>query len=161
MQVSPLRATHLCGGVVLVLPAESDFDLSGRLSPSCGCCLRASRLSVNTGPRGLSTTWCRFTVSTCSSEAIKHITWTYIYSCNLLPLIASYRLSPVCICESSKLSSSFSPSAANKYCPLLIKEGGIRLLEKVLELESSQPETKDMARYHQVLSSLVFLHANW
>uniref|UniRef100_A0A674PBR4 Protein zer-1 homolog n=1 Tax=Takifugu rubripes TaxID=31033 RepID=A0A674PBR4_TAKRU len=33
----------------------------------------------------------------------------------------------------------------NKYCPLLIKEGGVRLLEKVLELESSQPETKDMA----------------
>ncbi|KAG8010973.1 Protein zer-1-like protein [Nibea albiflora] len=32
-----------------------------------------------------------------------------------------------------------------KYCPLLIKEGGISLLEKVLELESSQPETKDMA----------------
>uniref|UniRef100_A0A3Q3QWB7 Protein zer-1 homolog n=1 Tax=Monopterus albus TaxID=43700 RepID=A0A3Q3QWB7_MONAL len=34
----------------------------------------------------------------------------------------------------------------SKYCPLLIKEGGISLLEKVLELESSQPETKDMAR---------------
>uniref|UniRef100_A0A8C6KJJ2 Protein zer-1 homolog n=1 Tax=Nothobranchius furzeri TaxID=105023 RepID=A0A8C6KJJ2_NOTFU len=33
-----------------------------------------------------------------------------------------------------------------KYCPLLIKEGGIHLLEKVLELESSHPETKDMAR---------------
>lgn len=33
-----------------------------------------------------------------------------------------------------------------KYCPLLIKEGGIGLLEKVLELESSHPETKDMAR---------------
>lgn len=71
----------------------------------------------------------------------------------MLPLIATYRLSSVCICENSKLSSSFSPSAANKYCPLLIKEGGIRLLEKVLELESSQPETKDMARYHRVLSS--------
>lgn len=37
-------------------------------------------------------------------------------------------------------------SAAAKYCPLLIKEGGISLLEKVLELESSHPETKDMAR---------------
>lgn len=37
-------------------------------------------------------------------------------------------------------------SAASKYCPLLIKEGGISLLEKVLELDSSQPETKDMAR---------------
>uniref|UniRef100_A0A8C2ZGU5 Protein zer-1 homolog n=1 Tax=Cyclopterus lumpus TaxID=8103 RepID=A0A8C2ZGU5_CYCLU len=34
----------------------------------------------------------------------------------------------------------------SKYCPLLIKEGGITLLEKVLELESSHPETKDMAR---------------
>uniref|UniRef100_A0A7N8WSB0 Protein zer-1 homolog n=1 Tax=Mastacembelus armatus TaxID=205130 RepID=A0A7N8WSB0_9TELE len=34
----------------------------------------------------------------------------------------------------------------SKYCPLLIKEGGVNLLEKVLELESSQPETKDMAR---------------
>ncbi|XP_004084932.1 protein zer-1 homolog [Oryzias latipes] len=33
----------------------------------------------------------------------------------------------------------------SKYCPLLIKEGGITLLEKVLELESSHPETKDMA----------------
>ncbi|PWA24049.1 hypothetical protein CCH79_00019138 [Gambusia affinis] len=34
----------------------------------------------------------------------------------------------------------------SKYCPLLIKEGGVGLLEKVLELESSQPETKEMAR---------------
>uniref|UniRef100_A0A667WPA8 Protein zer-1 homolog n=1 Tax=Myripristis murdjan TaxID=586833 RepID=A0A667WPA8_9TELE len=33
----------------------------------------------------------------------------------------------------------------SKYCPLLIKEGGITLLEKVLELDSSQEETKDMA----------------
>uniref|UniRef100_A0A3Q4AL03 Protein zer-1 homolog n=1 Tax=Mola mola TaxID=94237 RepID=A0A3Q4AL03_MOLML len=33
----------------------------------------------------------------------------------------------------------------NKYCPLLIKEGGMSLLEKVLELESSQPGTRDMA----------------
>uniref|UniRef100_A0A671YG48 Zyg-11 related, cell cycle regulator n=1 Tax=Sparus aurata TaxID=8175 RepID=A0A671YG48_SPAAU len=32
----------------------------------------------------------------------------------------------------------------SKYCPLLIKEGGISLLEKVLKLDSSQPETKDM-----------------
>lgn len=37
-------------------------------------------------------------------------------------------------------------SAASKYCPLLIKEGGMTLLEKVLELESSHPDTKDMAR---------------
>uniref|UniRef100_A0A8B9KNB5 Protein zer-1 homolog n=1 Tax=Astyanax mexicanus TaxID=7994 RepID=A0A8B9KNB5_ASTMX len=35
----------------------------------------------------------------------------------------------------------------SKYCPLLVKEGGVALLEKVLELDSSQPETKDMARY--------------
>ncbi|XP_015229037.1 PREDICTED: protein zer-1 homolog [Cyprinodon variegatus] len=34
----------------------------------------------------------------------------------------------------------------SKYCPLLIKEGGVSLLEKVLELESSKPETKEMAR---------------
>lgn len=34
----------------------------------------------------------------------------------------------------------------HKYCPLLIKEGGIDLLEKVLELESSHHETKEMAR---------------
>uniref|UniRef100_A0AAX7T3B9 Protein zer-1 homolog n=1 Tax=Astatotilapia calliptera TaxID=8154 RepID=A0AAX7T3B9_ASTCA len=34
----------------------------------------------------------------------------------------------------------------SKYCPLLIKEGGMTLLEKVLELESSHPDTKDMAR---------------
>lgn len=40
----------------------------------------------------------------------------------------------------------FSYSAASKYCPLLIKEGGMTLLEKVLELESSHPDTKDMAR---------------
>uniref|UniRef100_A0A672H258 Protein zer-1 homolog n=1 Tax=Salarias fasciatus TaxID=181472 RepID=A0A672H258_SALFA len=33
----------------------------------------------------------------------------------------------------------------SKYCPLLIKEGGMSLLENVLELDSSQPETKDMA----------------
>ncbi|XP_060746432.1 protein zer-1 homolog [Tachysurus vachellii] len=34
----------------------------------------------------------------------------------------------------------------NKYCPLLIKEGGIVLLKKVLELESSHQDTKTMAR---------------
>ncbi|XP_037401610.1 protein zer-1 homolog [Pygocentrus nattereri] len=34
----------------------------------------------------------------------------------------------------------------SKYCPLLVKEGGIALLEKVIELESSHEETKDMAR---------------
>uniref|UniRef100_A0A9J7XZ68 Protein zer-1 homolog n=1 Tax=Cyprinus carpio carpio TaxID=630221 RepID=A0A9J7XZ68_CYPCA len=37
-------------------------------------------------------------------------------------------------------------SVASKYCPLLIKEGGVILLQKVLELESSHQETKDMAR---------------
>lgn len=40
-----------------------------------------------------------------------------------------------------------SPASASKYCPLLIKEGGIALLEKVLELDTSKGETKDMARY--------------
>uniref|UniRef100_A0A8C7IYH2 Protein zer-1 homolog n=1 Tax=Oncorhynchus kisutch TaxID=8019 RepID=A0A8C7IYH2_ONCKI len=35
----------------------------------------------------------------------------------------------------------------SKYCPLLVKEGGIVLLEKVLELQTSHEETKDMARY--------------
>uniref|UniRef100_A0A672LFH0 Protein zer-1 homolog n=1 Tax=Sinocyclocheilus grahami TaxID=75366 RepID=A0A672LFH0_SINGR len=35
---------------------------------------------------------------------------------------------------------------SSKYCPLLIKEGGVILLQKVLELESSHQETKDMAR---------------
>ncbi|KAM8872099.1 protein zer-1 homolog isoform 1-T2 [Synchiropus picturatus] len=34
----------------------------------------------------------------------------------------------------------------SKYCPLLIKEGGLSLLEKVLELESSHQDTKDMAQ---------------
>ncbi|KAM6985601.1 protein zer-1 homolog [Aplochiton taeniatus] len=34
----------------------------------------------------------------------------------------------------------------SKYCPLLIKEGGICLLEKVLELETSPEQTKTMAR---------------
>uniref|UniRef100_A0A4W5KHY6 Protein zer-1 homolog n=1 Tax=Hucho hucho TaxID=62062 RepID=A0A4W5KHY6_9TELE len=34
----------------------------------------------------------------------------------------------------------------SKYCPLLIKEGGIVLLEKVLELQTSHEGTKDMAR---------------
>ncbi|XP_067278738.1 protein zer-1 homolog [Pseudorasbora parva] len=34
----------------------------------------------------------------------------------------------------------------SKYCPLLIKEGGVILLQRVLELESSHQETKDMAR---------------
>ncbi|KAL0965135.1 hypothetical protein UPYG_G00277240 [Umbra pygmaea] len=33
-----------------------------------------------------------------------------------------------------------------KYCPLLIKEGGVILLEKVLELQTSHEETKEMAR---------------
>ena len=37
-------------------------------------------------------------------------------------------------------------SPASKYCPLLIKEGGIALLEQVLELDSSHDDTKDMAR---------------
>uniref|UniRef100_A0A8B9KMM8 Protein zer-1 homolog n=1 Tax=Astyanax mexicanus TaxID=7994 RepID=A0A8B9KMM8_ASTMX len=36
----------------------------------------------------------------------------------------------------------------SKYCPLLVKEGGVALLEKVLELDSSQPETKDMWNYN-------------
>ncbi|XP_006640817.1 protein zer-1 homolog [Lepisosteus oculatus] len=34
----------------------------------------------------------------------------------------------------------------SKYCPLLIKEGGIDLLQQVLDLDSAQEETKDMAR---------------
>ncbi|KAL4609566.1 hypothetical protein GN956_G23626 [Arapaima gigas] len=34
----------------------------------------------------------------------------------------------------------------SKYCPLLIKEGGMVLLQKVLELQTSHEETKDMAR---------------
>ncbi|KAJ8384906.1 hypothetical protein AAFF_G00197140 [Aldrovandia affinis] len=34
----------------------------------------------------------------------------------------------------------------DKYCPLLIKEGGISLLQEVLALESSHEETKDMAK---------------
>lgn len=53
----------------------------GHLSPSCDCCLRASPLSVSTGPHGLSTTWCQFTVSIhrvycskCSLEPKIHIT---------------------------------------------------------------------------------------
>ncbi|XP_062867712.1 protein zer-1 homolog [Trichomycterus rosablanca] len=34
----------------------------------------------------------------------------------------------------------------NKYCSLLVKEGGIPLLETVLQLDSAHQETKDMAR---------------
>ncbi|XP_028664420.1 protein zer-1 homolog [Erpetoichthys calabaricus] len=34
----------------------------------------------------------------------------------------------------------------DKYCPLLIKENGIALLKRVLELESARQETKEMAR---------------
>ncbi|KAM9450397.1 protein zer-1 homolog [Clarias gariepinus] len=34
----------------------------------------------------------------------------------------------------------------NKYCPLLVKEGGIALLKRLLELESSHLDTKTMAR---------------
>uniref|UniRef100_A0A8C9W8D8 Protein zer-1 homolog n=1 Tax=Scleropages formosus TaxID=113540 RepID=A0A8C9W8D8_SCLFO len=34
----------------------------------------------------------------------------------------------------------------SKYCPLLIKEGGMALLQRVLELQTSHEETKDMAR---------------
>ncbi|KAM9322835.1 protein zer-1 homolog isoform 1-T2 [Pholidichthys leucotaenia] len=33
-----------------------------------------------------------------------------------------------------------------KYCPLLIKECGVNLLDIVLEMESAHPETKEMAR---------------
>ncbi|KAK7142980.1 hypothetical protein R3I93_014206 [Phoxinus phoxinus] len=33
-----------------------------------------------------------------------------------------------------------------KYCPLLMKEGGVILLKRVLDLESSHQETKEMAR---------------
>ncbi|XP_064420442.1 protein zer-1 homolog [Latimeria chalumnae] len=34
----------------------------------------------------------------------------------------------------------------DKYCPLLIKEGGITLLNEVMQMDSAQPETKEMAR---------------
>lgn len=34
----------------------------------------------------------------------------------------------------------------SKYCPLLIKEGGVSLLQTVLELQTAHMETKDMAR---------------
>ncbi|XP_029115586.1 protein zer-1 homolog isoform X2 [Scleropages formosus] len=34
----------------------------------------------------------------------------------------------------------------DKYCPLLIREGGMALLQGVLEMDTSQAETKDMAR---------------
>ncbi|KAG7476765.1 hypothetical protein MATL_G00086350 [Megalops atlanticus] len=35
---------------------------------------------------------------------------------------------------------------SGKYCPLLIKEGGIALLQQVLDMDTSHEETKDMAR---------------
>ncbi|KAF5894730.1 protein zer-1, partial [Clarias magur] len=34
----------------------------------------------------------------------------------------------------------------NKYCPLLVKEGRIAFLERLLKLESSHQDTKTMAR---------------
>lgn len=63
--------------------------------------------------------------------------------------IDKHKLCCMQYCTGIILSYSLSihfGSAASKYCPLLIKEGGISLLEKVLKLDSSQPETKDMAR---------------
>lgn len=46
-----------------------------------------------------------------------------------------------------RLFLSLNFSAARKYCPLLIKEGGMSLLLNVLDQEGSQPKTKEMARY--------------
>lgn len=37
-------------------------------------------------------------------------------------------------------------SAADKYCPLLIKEGGIPLLKDMIKMASARQETKEMAR---------------
>lgn len=36
--------------------------------------------------------------------------------------------------------------AADKYCPLLIKEGGIPLLKDMIKMASARQETKEMAR---------------
>uniref|UniRef100_A0A8C5HV61 Protein zer-1 homolog n=1 Tax=Gouania willdenowi TaxID=441366 RepID=A0A8C5HV61_GOUWI len=46
----------------------------------------------------------------------------------------------------------------SKYCPLLIKEGGMSLLENVLELESSHSETKDMINVSEMCNFLKVLH---
>lgn len=43
---------------------------------------------------------------------------------------------------------------ADKYCPLLIKEGGLPLLLDVLKMTTTRQETKDMARYCACSSSV-------
>lgn len=40
---------------------------------------------------------------------------------------------------------SYSFFAADKYCPLLIKEGGIPLLKDMIKMASARQETKEMA----------------
>ena len=39
-----------------------------------------------------------------------------------------------------------APPAADKYCPLLIKEGGLPLLKDMIKMATARQETKEMAR---------------
>lgn len=50
-----------------------------------------------------------------------------------------------CSCEGSRTYFILF-SAADKYCPLLIKEGGIPLLKDMIKMASARQETKEMAR---------------
>lgn len=43
------------------------------------------------------------------------------------------------------LSSLLCPTA-DKYCPLLIKEGGMPLLRELIKMATARQETKEMAR---------------
>lgn len=43
------------------------------------------------------------------------------------------------------LSAPVSPTA-DKYCPLLIKEGGMPLLRDMIKMATARQETKEMAR---------------
>ena len=42
--------------------------------------------------------------------------------------------------------SALTPPTADKYCPLLIKEGGMPLLRDMIKMATARQETKEMAR---------------
>ena len=44
------------------------------------------------------------------------------------------------------LSALTPPPTADKYCPLLIKEGGMPLLRDMIKMATARQETKEMAR---------------
>lgn len=48
--------------------------------------------------------------------------------------------------EGHPSSATCSCFVADKYCPLLIKEGGMPLLRDLIKMATARQETKEMAR---------------